>query len=141
MRHCREVAICNQSYFPSCIHPSNILQSSHIHHQSSNNQTQELHGLESGALNTRVADPCHFDVAPAPEPNIFFEAPAPTYLLHARISCIGSIRPEVVFFILSTYFLHILVLYTYFLRFKDLFLSMVRSRSCGKFMAPAPQPC
>ena len=28
----------------------------------------------------RVAEPCHFSAAPAPEPSIFFTAPAPTYI-------------------------------------------------------------
>ena len=28
----------------------------------------------------RGAEPCHFSAAPAPEPSIFFTAPAPTYI-------------------------------------------------------------
>jgi len=60
---------------------------------------------------SRVAEPCHFEAAPAPapEPPIFFTAPepapAPTYLLYALVSW-GRIRPAVVVFINFTYFLH-----------------------------------
>ena len=63
----------------------------------------------------RVAEPCHFDAAPAPtpapEPAYFFLL---TYLLHAWVSW-GPIRPEGVVFILPTYFWIVHCRYRYIL--------------------------
>ena len=66
----------------------------------------------SALVSSRVAEPCHFEAAPAPapapEPPIFFTAPelapAPAYLLYALVSW-GRIRPAVVVFINFTYLL------------------------------------
>ena len=49
---------------------------------------------------TRVAEPCHLEAVPGPEPAL-----APDYLLHAWVSW-GPTRPTVVVFTLSTYLLH-----------------------------------
>ena len=39
---------------------------------------------------SRVAEPCHFSVAPAPEPSIFFTAPAPTYIASHQVLKINA---------------------------------------------------
>ena len=92
---------------------------------------------------TRVAEPCHFEAAPAsapaPEKPIF--STAPTYLLQAQVSW-GRIKPAVLILINFTYFLHkVLSTYRHFLHtFYLLFLTFYRLKNSFKLgLEPEPQ--